>query len=267
MSLMVVSELLIYPIKSCYRVSVSCANAEPRGFEHDRRWMIVDASNEFVSQRTVRKLATLRAHISSRGLVLRAPNLDPISVEIPSKPDQPVIARIWNDVCETWPSDEKTDDWIASFLEFKARLVYMPETTQRRVNPQFASNGEIVSFADGFPYLLASSASLQNLNAQLESPVPIHRFRPNIVISGAPPFAEDNWKLIQIGDVRFRSARPCIRCGVTCTDQESGTLRGGEPLKTLTKFHPIDGRPAFAQNLIALHRGVIKQGDAITVIE
>src|SRR5581483_4009742 len=205
MNPMVASELFIYPIKSCYRVSVPCANAEPRGFEHDRRWMIVDAANEFVSQRNVRKLATLRAQISSRGLELCAPNLDPISVEIPSMPDQPVIARVWNDACETWPADAKTDDWISSFLEFKAKLVYMPETTKRRVNPTFANNGEIVSFADGFPYLLASSASLDSLNKQLESPVPIHRFRPNIVISGAPPFAEDNWRLIQIGGVRFQS--------------------------------------------------------------
>ena len=165
---------------------------------------------------------------------------------------------------------DEVNGWFSDVLDVECRLVTMPETTRRRIPPEFAVNpGEDhVSFADGYPFLLIGEASLAEVNARLETPVPMNRFRPNLVVSGSEAFAEDSWKKIRIGETVFHLVKPCARCVLTTVDQATGVKDGKEPLKTLASFRTFDGKVLFGQNLIAENPGgVVRVGDEVEVLE
>jgi hypothetical protein len=172
--------------------------------------------------------------------------------------------KVWRDVCDAVPLGEEVNRWFSDVLELPCQLVYMDESTFRPVNPSFAANNEQVSFADGFPFLLISEASLQDLNQRLDEPIPMNRFRPNLVVSGCEAFAEDNWREIRIGAISFRVVKPCSRCSITTVEQTTG-IRGKEPLLTLAQYRRRNGEIFFGQNLIPGEIGMLQIGDVVKI--
>lgn len=262
-----VSQLFIYPVKGLQAIAVREARCTERGFEHDRRFMVVDAQGQFMSQRQHPLMATVWTDIADGMLVLSAPDLT--QVEIPLEPQGQASVRVtvWRSTVDAVPASRAADAWLTDYLGTPCRLVYMPESTRRECNPDFAP-GKIVSFADGYPYLVTNEASLADLNARIAAkggaPVPMNRFRPNIVVAGADAFAEDRWPELRLGSAVLRSAKPCGRCEVTTTDQATGERLGPEPLATLVEYR--DGRDfglMFGQNYATERTGAIRVGDTV----
>lgn len=263
-----ISGINIYPVKSLKGISLAKAIVEDRGLQFDRRWMLVDENNQFLTQRELPAMALI--HIALNNSQMTA-TLGEAELEIPLTLNGNGIANVtvWNDTVGGKIYDDATNDWFSDALRTKCKLVLMPQETQRTVDAGYAvREGEAtVSFADGYPFLLIGEGSLDNLNSRLETPLPMNRFRPNFVVSGSEPFAEDTWKRIRIGETIFHVVKPCSRCVITTTDQSTGE-RGKEPLKTLATFRNQNGKVMFGQNLIAESGGAtVKVGDAVEVIE
>lgn len=203
---------------------------------------------------------------------LSAPGLEPLTVAVP-EPVGTVSLEIFRDKVEGVLADETAHAWCSAHVGADVRLVHMDDpATRRPVDPQYARPGETVAFADGYPLLATTTASLDALNSLIardvhagEGPLPMNRFRPNLVLAGTDPWAEDGWSRLSVGEVGFRVAKPCGRCVVTTTDQATAA-RGKEPLHTLGRHRRIDGKLIFGQNLIPLGRGTIRVGDPVRVI-
>ncbi len=260
------SELNIYPVKSAAGISVTTAQVQPRGLAFDRRWMITDPNGKFMTQRQFPRMALIDVQIVDDCLHLSAPGMEEIAIDPTDHPSTTV--EVWGDFCQAIPAAAPVNHWLSQFLDLPCQLVYMPEDSIRPVDPQYAIDpaSDHVSFADGFPFLLISAASLQDLNARLETPILMNRFRPNFVVSGCEPFAEDTWRKIRIGSVVFHLVKLCSRCAVTTVDQATGVM-GKEPLLTLAKYRLHQGKILFGQNLVAEAAGAIRVGDAIEVLE
>lgn len=256
----------IYPIKATRAVDLEVAEVQPRGLAHDRRWMLVDSNGQFLTQRDHPRLALVETRVTQDGLMLEAEGMQTLRVPFPSSKSAPASVRVWQDTVSAVAADAAAHDWFARFLDIDCSLVYMPDTSRRRVDPDYAVGDDVVSFADGYPLLLASEASLAALNSRLAVSVPMTRFRPNVVISGADAFAEDDWKTVQIGDVRFHAVKPCARCVVTTIDQETADV-GKEPLRTLSAFRRVGSKVLFGMNLIPASGGSVRVGDSVVVTE
>ena len=259
-----VSGLFIYPIKSCRGIALDRAEVTATGFAHDREWLVVDRHGVFMTQRDWPGLARVEVSLVPGGIELAADGMTRLAVAAPEPgvPRQRVV--IWQDECEAAPAGRDAAQWFSELLGTACRLVTMPPSTVRQVDQHFARAGDQVGFADGFPFLLLSEASLAELNRRLEEPLPMDRFRPNIVVAGCAAHAEDGWSRIVIGGLGFRVVKPCARCVITTTDQATGA-RGREPLRTLATYRLIDGKILFAQNLIHEGSGTIRVGDACAV--
>lgn len=264
MSEIKLSGIYIYPIKSAAGISLKTAQIGKRGFEYDRGWMLVDETGKFLTQRQFPRMALITVLLQGDQLVIKVPNRESLAIPIHLDSNHSISVQVWNDICEAIPLGEKVSQWFSEFLETSCQLVYMPESTFRPVNPDYAINNEQVSFVDGFPFLLISEASLQDLNERLEEPVPMNRFRPNLVVSGCEAFAEDGWSQIYIGSVPFNVAKPCSRCVITTVNQSQG-IRGKEPLQTLAKYRRWDGNIWFGQNLIHTAIGTLQVGDLVKI--
>ena len=260
-----VADLFMYPIKSCGGIAVESAEIDAFGVRNDRRWMVVDENGRFLSQRTVPLLATIRAGVSDGRLSLRASGWESVTVD--AFPEFAAAERVtvWRDTVDALPVGEEADAWLASVLGRPARLVWMPESTVRPPKRDPARASPRISFADAYSFLVVSRESLDALNARLADPLPMNRFRPNIVLEGADPFAEDGWKVLRIGEIELDAAGPCARCATTTTNQETGA-RGVEPLRTLATFRREGSEVMFGQN--ANHRGVgtVRRGDTVEVL-
>jgi uncharacterized protein YcbX len=262
-----VSSLHVYPVKGMKGIEVAEARATERGLEHDRRWMVVDLAGEFFTQRSHPKLATVWTDLLDGALELSAPDAGSVSVPLEPEGDVPTRVRVWNSVCDALPASREADRWLSEYLGRDCRLVYMPGTTRRASNPAYAGPGEkLVGFADGYAYLVATEASLADLNARLASrghgALPMNRFRPNIVIAGAIPYAEDSWGELRVGEALLRRAKPCGRCEVTTTDQATGEVRGPEPLATLATYRSSEEFGVmFGMNFVSVEPGVVRRGD------
>lgn len=274
-----VSEINIYPVKSLKGITVIEAEVEPRGLRSDRRWLIIDKDGNFLTQRGLPKMATIGVAVSGNGLDVRADGFVPLRVD-PIEGER-VTALVWNSTSEAVAYDIETNEWFSDVLGKEVALLYMPDNAGRPVNPRFDRGGEMVSFADGYPLMLLGEASLAELNSRLERPLPMNRFRPNLVVSGSEAFAEDDWKTIRIGEAVFRSTKPCERCTITTVDQSRGEFDGKEPLRTLATFRSArDVMPEridalglgpnaviFGQNLVAESAGAtIRVGDTVEVV-
>ena len=232
---MILSELNIYPIKSCRGISLAEAVVEERGLQFDRRWMLVDENNRFLTQREYPVMATIGVRVESGELrVERWPEFDTDHPRKDAKPQRESV--VWQSEVDAAVYGDEVNEFFSDALGAKVRLVYMPDGEQRHINPRFDRGDDIVSFADGYPLMLLSEATLGELNSRIEKPLPMNRFRPNLVVSGAEAFAEDDWKAIRIGEAVFRSTKPCERCVITTTDQARGEVDGKEPLKTLATY-------------------------------
>lgn len=261
---MKLSGLYVYPIKSCGGIALDEAILEPRGLAFDRRWMLIDARGRFLSQRTFPALARVRVALMDDGLRVTAPDHE--ALHVPMRPEgERLPVTVWGDALEAVRVSDAADAWFRAVLGVPCRLVHQPDDALRPTDPAYSRAGDHTSLADAFPLLLATTASLADLNARLEAPVPIDRFRPNLVIDGTEAFAEDDWREIRIGELRFRVVKGCARCAVVTTDQQTGT-RAKEPLRTLATYRKRNGKTLFGQNLIPDALGTLRIGDPVAVL-
>ncbi|MBO2031149.1 MOSC domain-containing protein [Siccationidurans ginsengisoli] len=271
-SAITLSGIFIYPVKSLGGISLPAAELTPRGLRHDRRWLIVDARNRFMTQREHAEMALLAVEPAYNGFLLRhrqRPELLPLYMPFEAQPDKTLFVTIWDDMVWAWRGTPEADAWLSEALGQPCKLVYMSDMVRRDVEPdkpELNPAGTVVSFADGYPYLLATEESLAKLNAQLEEPVPMNRFRPNLVVSGALADAELSWAGFSIAGQPFRSVRGCGRCIVTTIDQATAQQNpAGEPLRTLATYRKPDRKVLFGQNVTGPASGRIEVGDAVVL--
>jgi uncharacterized protein YcbX len=260
-----IQDIYIYPVKSLGGFRVEQALLEHRGFQHDRRWMLVDENNLFISQREIPKLVlfdvtlqTNRFKINHR-LNKNSEFFLPFSIE----PDNIISVVIWEDTCSAIEYSEGSK-WFSEQLQINCKLVYMPETSNRYVEKKYAHNNEIVSFSDGYPVSLIGQKSLDELNEKLKTPIRMERFRPNIVVSGTYAFEEDGWKKIRINDIEIIAAKQCARCMIPSINPNTAK-KEKEPNATLAKFRRHDDKIYFGQNLLTKGNGIIKCGNVIKI--
>ena len=260
-----VSDLFIYPVKSLAGIPVSSAMVEERGFRFDRRWMLIDQDNSFMTQREFPGMALINVNMSLDGLEISDHQKDS-SLLVPFSPEShdQITVRIWEDFCLAQPVSTEADQWFSDILSFSCRLVCMPDESRRKVDLQYAIKDEITSFADGYPFLMIGRSSLEDLNAKLEAPVEINRFRPNIVFTGGEPYEEDGLEEFVINGINFFGVKLCARCMITTINPNDAT-KGKEPLKTLSSYREKDGHVYFGQNLLHRGSGIISQGDSIEI--
>ena len=262
-----VSDIYIYPIKSLGGFSVTEAIVTEKGFQYDRRWMLVDKDAKFMTQRQVAAMALLQTAITPDGLYVYHKQHPERNIIIPflSTPASIKQVKVWKDICDAWCYDDASiNSWFTELLETKCELVYMPDDTKRMVDTDYAKNNEITSFSDGYPFLIIGQPSLDELNGRLSEPLSIDRFRPNIVFTSGEPHEEDSWKHITINVIDFYGVKTCARCVVTTIDQQT-SVAGKEPLRTLAAYRSVDKKIKFGMNLLHKGEGMIKVGEKITV--
>ncbi|QHT71881.1 MOSC domain-containing protein [Rhodocytophaga rosea] len=263
---MVLSEINIYPIKSLGGISLSSARIEERGLQFDRRWMLVDAQKQFMTQRKIHKMALIKASLHDSHLQVDMMGKSALHIPFLPQTDETATVTIWDDTCQGVIVSQEANEWFSDALQMPCKLVYMPDNSIREVDHRYAKNNEIVSFADAYPFLLIGQASLDDLNQRLPEAVPMNRFRPNLVVTTDIPFAEDRWKSIRVGDTIFHLAKPCARCVLTTIDQQTGNA-GKEPLKTLSGYRTINNKVLFGQNLLWGRQGnQIQLGDKVEIL-
>lgn len=264
----VLDQIWIYPVKSLGGIALTQSIVTPRGLEFDRWWMLVDEEGRFLSQRTTPSLALFRTaifenelqiiHTSAQENILRL-NLHPQSL-------QTMRVRIWEDTCDAMVISPEADRWFSDRLNQTVHLVYMPSSVHRYVDTDYATHGETTGFSDGFPVLLIGQSSLDDLNRRLQHPVPMDRFRPNLVFSGGYPFQEDTFRELQMNNVKFSVVKPCARCVMTTINQSTG-IGGREPLHTLASYRTQDNKILFGQNLLVNNSGILHTGVELMVVK
>jgi MOSC domain-containing protein len=260
----ILSSLYVYPVKGCRGLAPAEWDVDEFGLRYDRRWMIVSLTGEFVTQREEPRLALIRPVLQRDSLVLRAPGMPDLALPLVPPAKDRVKVEVWDDATEGVPLGPEASQWLGRFLGALVRLVWMPDEVLRPTDPAYAV-GYRVSFADAFGFLLISEASLADLNGRLETPLPMSRFRPNLVVRGTEPFAEDGWRTLRMGDLELDVVKSCSRCVVTTTDQETGE-RGKEPLRTLATFRQRGGKVMFGQNLVHRGTGRLAAGMRVEVV-
>lgn len=260
-----VSELSIYPVKSCRGVNQTSTLFEDFGLQNDRRWMVVDEHGVMLTQRKLSRMCLIQPTVTDTGLVLSASTMDDLHVDVPL-PGQTNKVKVWHDECQAYDAGDTAANWLSQFLSTICRLVYFPADEHRQVDLNYAKEGDKTAFSDGFPLLLISQASLDDLNSRLEAPITMSRFRPNIVVEGCQPYEEDTWKKIQIGDITYRIVKPCSRCLIPSINIETAE-KEKEPSKTLISYRKRDDKVFFGQNVIAEMNGQIDVGMTVNIIE
>lgn len=245
------TKIFIYPIKSLGGIALSESELTRQGLKYDRRWMLVDLDGMFLTQRSNSKMALLQPRIEGEHLIVEDRSMPGSSISIHlnlAKDHAPTIwTKVWDDECNAIPVGIEVDRWFSEALQMPCRLVYMPESTHRKVDPNYALPADITSFSDGFPYLIATESSLQDLNSRLQTPVGIERFRPNLFVSDTLPWDEDNWKTFALRNAHFYSTKPCGRCQVITIDPQTAAV-GKEPLQTLATFRRQGNKVLFGLN-------------------
>ncbi len=265
---MKLASIHIYPVKSARPIDLPASEVLPRGLPGDRRWMVVDENGRFVTARQQPRLAMVETAFDGDVLRLRAPGQEELTLPLQPVAPQRTRVTVWRDEVEAVLTGETADAWFSQWLGRPVRLVQMTDDIHRPVDPDYGRPGDEVSFADGFPLLLIGEGSLDALNRRLARPVSMRRFRPNVVIAGAEPHAEDTWVRIRIGEVEFAGVKNCSRCVFTTVDPETGTRSAdGEPLRTLGTYRQGEGGIYFGQNLIPRSGGTIRVGDEVEVLE
>ena len=262
---MQLSGITIYPVKSCAGVELDSVELDRFGPAGDRRWMLVDAGGRFISQREQAALALIGVSPRDGGLRLQ---LGETALDVqqpdPGAPERRV--EVWGDQVRAADAGDEAARVLSEHLGVACRLVHMPADAVRLVDGIYAGAGETVSFADGFPLLLISEASLEDLNGRLDNPVPMNRFRPNLVVRGCPAFAEDGWRRIRIGSMELQVAKPCSRSVIPSIDQATGA-RDSQINRVLAGFRRFRGQILFGQNLLYAQGGRLSLGDSLEVLE
>lgn len=259
-----ITELNIYPVKSLAGISVHVSELDRMGLKYDRRWMLVSPDGQFLSQRKLPQMVLIKTSLKNGRLTLSKKGMDDHPVPDVSNASKKMFVKVWGDKVEAKKMGDSSDQWLLEALGIECHLVYISENEVRQCDLEYAEKGDRTGFADGFPLLLISEASLADLNGRLENPVEMRRFRPNIVVSGCEAFAEDEWSLFQAGSVEMRGVKLCSRCVITTVDPEKGERSGAEPLSTLMKYRKQGNKVLFGMNVIHQDKGCLKVGDVIS---
>jgi uncharacterized protein YcbX len=265
MSEMRLTALYRYPVKSLAGEELEQSLVDGFGLAEDRRWMLVDREGRYITQRELPEMALISASVDQRRLTLNAPGMTSLVVEAPAGSVEPISVKIWGDRCLARFCSNESQLWLSRYLGHTLRLVHMDEGELRQVDRQYAQEGERTAFSDGFPLLLISQASLDDLNGRMAQALPMIRFRPNLVVAGCEPFAEDGWSLIRIGEMTLRVVKPCSRCKITTVDPYTAEI-GVEPLKTLASYRRQGNQVFFGQNLIHDAPGELAVGMPVEVL-
>lgn len=272
---MKVSALFTYPIKSCGSIAHTSLAVFASGAQYDRRWMLTDTTYQFLSQREFPQLALIQPTLTEQTLRLTAPKMPPLEIPLPhAEQDDPTVSvTIWRDTVPAVDAGDCVAEWLSTAIGGATRLVYMPNSTYRALDSRYAKRGGNVSFADGYPLLITTESSLEDLNRRMiergKQPIPMSRFRPNIVIAGTEAWAEDHWLEVEIGSMRFDLVKPCARCTITTVDQATAQIVDHqEPLATLSLFRRNDkGGVLFGQNSVPHGEGILTIGERVSVIK
>jgi uncharacterized protein YcbX len=262
-----VSQLYIYPVKSLGGIALDSAIVTDRGFQYDRRWMLVDHNNLFISQREIHQMALLKLKIIDNGILVNHTVKNEFYT-IPFEPAKNEFAEvtIWDDTCTGQFVSDEADEWFSKMLEIQCRLVYMPDDSYRITDQRYTAEDSITSFSDAYPFLMIGQVSLDDLNSRLNESLPMSRFRPNIVFTGGKPYEEDMIHTFTIGNITFYGVKLCARCVMTTIDQETA-IAGKEPLKTLARYRFKNNKIMFGQNLAHKGLGEIKVGEHLEVLK
>jgi uncharacterized protein len=266
--MMQISQLFIYPVKSLSGIAKQSIEITSTGFKHDRRWMLVDENNVFLSQRTHSQMALLQTAEKENGITIFNKQNPGGAIIIPfeNKYNEKIKVTVWDDVCDAIEVDKNLNKWFSDMLHINCKLVYMPDDTKRLVDKRYAANDEVTSFSDGYPILMIGQQSLDNLNRKLTDALPINRFRPNIVFTGGHAHIEDEMAAFTIDEINFLGVKPCSRCVMTTINQQ--TAQGGkEPLKTLATYRQKNNKIYFGQNVLQQQNGIISIGNEIKIIQ
>lgn len=258
------TEIYRYPVKSTWGELLQASEVGPMGLPFDRAWMVADQTGRMITGRTDPKLVQIAALADGNTLMLRAPDREILVVPL-FQFNQPMPASVWKDEFPAYSGASQADEWLSDFLGKPVRLLYVGAASARRVRrrPEVA-----LSFADGYPLLLIGQGSLDELNRRVGRELSMRRFRPNLVVAGTEPFAEDGWKKIRIADVIFSIEKPCERCAFTTVDPESGEKSSDqEPLRTLATFRRTPAGVLFGQNVVAENTGQITVGMEVEILE
>jgi uncharacterized protein YcbX len=262
MSELNISQLAIYPVKSMRQIQLQKSAMQFGGLKHDRRWMVVDNKGVMVTQRNIARLCLIQPELLNPNvdcsLKLSAPAMPDIEVNVP---DGGISCKaiVWEDECNASDAGDEVANWLSEFLNIECRLVYFPDDEIRIVDQNYAKPNDQTAFSDGFPILLTTQASLDDLNSRMDESIPMERFRPNVVISGSEAFAEDEWKQLKVGNIRLRIVKPCSRCVIPNIDIKTGE-KTKEPIKTLLSYRKCDDKIFFGQNVVADGEGELEVG-------
>lgn len=270
------SQIWIYPVKSLGGIQLTEAFAEEKGLKYDRRWMIVDENNRFLSQRELPEMALIKVDIGfEENQIVNLQFSHKLRENVKytfnnacfsNEKNQEIEVEIWDDKVRAFKVNEPVNEWLTQLLGVTCSLVFMPNFSQRLVDPKYAITGhEVTSFSDAYPFLIIGNESLKLLNGMLEKPISINRFRPNFVFEGGVAHDEDLWGEFHIGQVQFFGVKKCARCPIPTIDQDSAQM-GKEPLKTLSKYRFQNNKVYFGQNLLVGKTGLVKVGDVINVL-
>jgi len=254
-----VQQLFIYPVKSCRGIELDAAELVATGLRYDRHWMLVDRDGNFISQRLYPQMTRIHTRLDASELVCTSPQGE---LRVPlAEQESPDLrdVHIWNDRCRAAIVSSTASRWFSAWLGIPCDLVYLPDQERRLVDPTYAHNRDIVSFADGFPLLVTSQASIDLLNDKLNDNLSIERFRPNIVVAGCAPHEEDHWTAIDIANITIDLVKPCSRCVIPSLDPELGE-RHPSLNKTLASYRRRDGQIMFGMNGVHRQPGVIRTG-------
>ncbi|MES2798190.1 MAG: MOSC N-terminal beta barrel domain-containing protein [Bacteroidota bacterium] len=272
----ILSEIWIYPVKSLGGISLNEAEVTERGLQYDRRWLIVDEQNRFLTQRTFPQMVFMGISLIIENNQLKSitftdktakfDNYNLLNPERKNVESNKVMVQIWDDQVEAFEIKDGINDWLSNALGIKCRLVYMPNSTKRKVDSNYAISGdEITSFSDAYPYLIIGNEALKLLNSKLEKSISMDRFRPNFVFEGGLAHEEDNWFNFQIGEAEFTGVKNCARCVIPTINHKTA-LFGKEPLKTLSSYRFKNNKILFGQNLLVNKIGKVKLGDSILIL-
>ena len=261
-----VSELWIYPIKSCKGISVDEITLDDRGPIHDRRWMLVHEDGTFITARTHHKLILVDVALQDDEVIVSYSGEAGPALRVGAGEQECVI---WNDEVVLQRGAQEASDWFSDLLGEPVQLMHMPASTERVVNPEYSPQRKLVTLADGYPLMLIGEGSLTALNQRLiakdEHPVPMKRFRPNVVVAGSAPHDEDKWKRVRIGDGMYDVVKPCERCAIPTIDTETG-IAGKEPSRTLAEYRKRGSKIYFGQNLVHAGPATMRVNDAVSAV-
>lgn len=262
------TEIWIYPVKSLGGIPLTSAKVMGKGLEFDRRWMLIDENNIFMTQRIYPQMAMFKLSLSGTEINVAkksATKNQSISFRTDSAPiGEKIRAKIWDDDVDVFEVDQSLSKWFSDHLQLSCRLVSFPEQNPRPVDPKYQVNNEHVSLADAYPFLIIGQSSLDDLNSRLDEAVPMNRFRPTFVFTGGEPYEEDTWRNITIGENKFIGVKPCARCVLTTVNQDTAQ-KGIEPLYTLSTYRKRENKVLFGQNMVALDNNIVNVGDKISV--